>query len=131
MPVSCCRSRRVTIHTRVVSTVDGAVLGAGSTVRAKAAVPAVACVAVGGAAGGVGPSPVGVEHNGTRLVGAALSAGTSASLPCHLRVCLRCLFANLLSAGGSEERERSEGECPVHGDLLDRKSVVGYRNSDG
>ena len=119
------------LHTRVISTVDSTVLGASAAVRASGGVPRVAVKAVGVSVGDVGPSPVGVEHNGTRLVGAALSAGTSASLPCHLRVCLRCLFANLLSAGGSEERERSEGECPVHGDLLDRKSVVGYRNSDG
>jgi hypothetical protein len=93
------------LHTRVISTVDSTVLGASAAVRASGGVPRVAVKAVGVSVGDVGPSPVGVEHNGTRLVGAALSTGTSASLPCHLRVCLRCLFANLLSAGGSEERE--------------------------
>jgi hypothetical protein len=92
-------------HTRVIGTVDSTVLGASATVRASGRIPRVAIEAVGVSVGDVGPSPVGVEHNGTRLVGAALSTGTSASLPCHLRVCLRCLFANLLSAGGSEERE--------------------------
>jgi hypothetical protein len=66
----------------------------------------------------VSPSPVGIEDNRSLLVGAALSTGTSASLPCHLGVSLCRRGASLLSAGGSEERKRSEGQCPVHFDLL-------------
>ena len=53
--------------TRVVSTIDGTVLGAGVAVRAQRGVPAVASVAVGVATDGVGPAPVGVEHDRCRL----------------------------------------------------------------
>jgi hypothetical protein len=122
---------RWTLHTRVVGTVDSTVLGASAAVRASSIVPSVAVEAVGVPAGDVGPSPVGVECNGTLLAGAALSTGTSASLPCHLGMCLRCLFANLLSAGGSEEREGSEGECPVHGDLLSESLLLDIEIFDG
>jgi hypothetical protein len=74
----------------------------------------------------VGPSPVSVEHDGTLLVGAALSTSASASLPSHLGVGLSLGGANLLSAGGSPKGERSDGECPVHLDC-GLKSVVGCR----
>jgi hypothetical protein len=64
----------------------------------------------------MGPAPVGIEHNGTLLVCAALATSASASLPSHLGMGLRLGCANLLSAGGPEEGERSDGECPVHSD---------------
>jgi hypothetical protein len=73
-------------------------------------------VAYGVSAGNVGPSPVRVEHNGTLLVSAALATSASAGLPSHLGMGLRLGCANLLSAGGPEEGERSDGECPVHSD---------------
>jgi hypothetical protein len=64
----------------------------------------------------MGPSPVSVEHDGALLVRAALSTCASAGLPSQLGVGLRLVCSNLLSAGGSKEGERSDGECPVHGD---------------
>lgn len=70
------------------------------------------------------PAPVGIERNGTLLGGAAVSTGTSASLPCQLGVCLCCRCASLLSAGGSEERERGEGECPVHFGFLSEDMLL-------
>jgi hypothetical protein len=63
----------------------------------------------------VGPAPVGVKSDRTRLGSAAGPAGTSACLPGQLGVGLRSDRASLLGAGGSEERERSESERPVHG----------------
>ena len=93
------------LHTRIISTVDSTVLGASAAVRASGRVPRVAVVAVGVSTGDMRPAPVGIERNGTLLGGAAVSTGTSASLPCQLGVCLCCRCASLLSAGGSEERE--------------------------
>jgi hypothetical protein len=101
--------------TRVVSTIDSAVLGASGTVRASSGVPGVAVVAVGVSASDVGPAPVGVKDNRTRLCRAASATGASACLPGQLGVSLRGHRASLLGAGGSEERERSESERPVHG----------------
>jgi hypothetical protein len=117
--------------TRVVSTVDSAVLGAGSTVRASSGVPRVAVVAVGVAAGDVGPAPVGVKDNRTRLCRAASATGTSACLPGQLGVSLRGHRASLLGAGGSEERERSEGERPVHGCYCEENCCRMRKPSDG
>lgn len=105
--------------TRVVSTVDSAVLGARVTIGAVLGAPGVASVAVGVSANVVGPSPVGVEHNGTRLVGAVGTTGTRAGLPGQLGVVLSSAGANLLSAGGSVERKRGESKCPVHVDWLE------------
>jgi hypothetical protein len=62
----------------------------------------------------VGPTPVGVEDDGSRLGCAAGTAGTSASLPGQLRMSLSLRCANLLGAGGSKERKCSESESPVH-----------------
>lgn len=104
------------IHTRVVGTVNGAVLGARSSISAVLRVPGVASVAVGVAANVVSPSPVGVEHNGAGLVGAAVAASARAGLPGQLGVHLSSAGADLLGAGGSKERERSDGEVPVHVD---------------
>jgi hypothetical protein len=101
--------------TRVVSTINSAVLSASSTVGARSGVPGVAVIAVGVSAGDVSPAPVGVEDDGARLSGAASASSTGASLPGKLGVGLSCRGANLLSAGGSEERERCESESPVHG----------------
>lgn len=103
-------------HTRVVSTIDSTVLGAGSAIRAGSRVPGVTVEAVGVSAGDVRPAPVGVKHNGARLCGAAVATSAGAGLPGHLGVSLGLGSAHLLSAGGPEEGERSEGECPVHCD---------------
>lgn len=51
------------IRTRVVSTINSAVLGASLGVRAVLGAPLVAGEAVGVSADVVGPSPVGVKHN--------------------------------------------------------------------
>lgn len=47
--------------TRIVSTLDGAVLGARRAIRASSGVPGVAIEAVGVPGGNVSPTPVGVE----------------------------------------------------------------------
>jgi hypothetical protein len=101
--------------TRVVSTVDSAVLSASGTVRASSGVPGVTVVAVGVSTGDVGPAPVRVKYDRTGLGGAAGSASASACLPGQLGVGLRSDRASLLGAGSSEEREGSKSERPVHG----------------
>jgi hypothetical protein len=101
--------------TPVVSTVNSAVLSACSAIGASSGVPGVTVVAVGVSAGDVGPAPVGVEHDLTSLGGTASTSSTGASLPGKGGVSLGSDSTGLLSAGGSEERERSEGEVPVHG----------------
>lgn len=102
------------VGARVVSTINGAVLGASHAIRAGSGVPRVAIEAVGVSAGNMGPTPVGVKNNRSRLAGAAVTTGPSASLPCHLGMSFSLRGTNLLGAGGPEEGERSEGECPVH-----------------
>lgn len=100
--------------TRVVSTLNGAVLGAGDAVGAERSVPCVAVVAVGVSANVVSPAPVGVKDNRTSLGGAAVATGTSAGLPVKLGVGLSRGSADLLSADGAQESERGESERPVH-----------------
>jgi hypothetical protein len=56
----------------VVSAVEGTVLGASRRIRAEGGVPLVAGVAVGGAAGRVQPTPVGVKDD--RVLGADTAA---------------------------------------------------------
>jgi hypothetical protein len=101
--------------TRVVGTINSAVLGASGSIRAGSGVPLVAVVAVGVSSGDVNPAPVGVEHDGAGLGGAASATSARASLPGELGVSLGGHRASLLSAGGSIEREGSESERPVHG----------------
>lgn len=93
------------VHTRVVSTIDGAVLCASKTIRASSCVPRVAVEAVRVSVDDVRPSPVGVEHNGTGLGRAAVATSARASLPRQPGVGLGLGGTNLLSAGGSEEGE--------------------------
>jgi hypothetical protein len=100
--------------TRVVGTVDGAVLSAGIAIRAKGGVPGVTIEAVGESTNVVGPTPVRVEHNRGRLAGAAIASSASAGLPVDLGVSLSLRRTDLLSADGAQEGERSEGERPVH-----------------
>lgn len=100
--------------TRVVGTIDGAVLGAGGSIRASGRVPCVSGEAVGVSADSVGPAPVGVERNGGGLAGAAAATSSSAGRPRQLGVSLSGRSASLLSAGGSVERERCKSERPVH-----------------
>lgn len=101
-------------HTRVISTLDGAVLGARHSIGAEGGVPSVASVAVGVAADVVSPAPVGVKNHSTVLSRAASATSTSAGLPCQLGMSLSRRRSDLLSAGGSNEGYRGEGECPVH-----------------
>ena len=100
--------------TRIVGTVNGAVLCAGVTVGAEGGVPGVAVEAVGVSTDVVGPSPVRIEDNGSRLCGTAVTTSASAGLPVDLGVSLSLGRADLLSADGAQECERSESERPVH-----------------
>lgn len=100
--------------TRVVSTVNRAVLGAGVAVRAEGGVPCVAVVAVGVSASVVSPAPVGVKDNRTSLGSAAVATGASAGLPVELGVGLSRGSADLLGADGTQESERGESERRVH-----------------
>jgi hypothetical protein len=93
--------------TGVVSTINSAVLSACSAIGASSGIPRVAVVAVGVSGGDVGPTPVGVEHDLTRLGGTASTSSTGTSLPRQARVRLGGDSTGLLSASGSEERERS------------------------
>jgi hypothetical protein len=68
----------------------------------------------------VGPAPVRIQSDGSRLASAAVSASARASLPVHLGMSLGGFLADLLSSSSSEERKGSEGEgLGVH---LDRWS---------
>jgi hypothetical protein len=102
------------VLTRVVGAVDGAVLSACVAVRAQGRVPGVAVETVGVATDVVGPPPVGVEHNGGRLAGAAVATCACAGLPVDFWVSLSLRRTDLLSANGTQKGERSEGERPVH-----------------
>jgi len=119
---------KLCLHTRVVSTIDGTVLGTGSAVRASRCVPRVAIEAVRVSVDNVSPAPVGVEDNGARLVGAALTTCASTSLPGQLGVSLCLLFADLLSASGPEKEEGSDDECLVH--RGDRERVCCWMSKD-
>jgi hypothetical protein len=55
--------RRAEALTRVVGTVNRAVLGASQAIRTVFGIPRVAVEAVGVSTGDMGPSPVRVEHN--------------------------------------------------------------------
>jgi len=101
--------------TRVVSTFNSAVLGASSTIRAGSGVPGVTIVAVGVSGSDVSPAPVSIKGDLAGLGGAAGASSTSARLPRKTGVGLGSDSTSLLSAGSSEERERSESEVPVHG----------------
>lgn len=70
----------------VVCTIEGAVCGAGSSIRAESCVPGVTRVAVCVAAGGVRPTPVGIKCDLGLLSCAA--AGGRARLNGERRVCL-------------------------------------------
>ena len=108
--------------TAVVSTVEGAVLRACHWVGAERCIPGVAGVAVGRAASGVEPTPVGVEHDGALLglavvLGRALRDGDAG-------VVLRRQRADLLGVSG-----RQEGECEEcrGGEHFDARSRVACR----
>jgi hypothetical protein len=90
----------------VVGTLESALLGTGSTVRADGGVPGVPGVAVGEAVRDVQPTPVGVEDNlAVALRGAAASCTL---LPRKTRMGLCYLPANLLAMGDSEKAKRSK-----------------------
>ena len=90
-----------TVGTGVVGTIKSAVLRAGLRVRTKGSIPLVTGVAVGETAGGVQPTPVGVEHDG------GLGCGTPAALCTVLRgefgMVLGLLCADLLAVHRGEE----------------------------
>jgi hypothetical protein len=97
-----------TVGAGVVSTIECAVRSASYAIRAQSLVPGVACVAVGGAAGGVKPTPVSVEHNALGF-GRASTAG-SASRHGKRRVFLRSKSSSLLGIGNRAECKSTEGE---------------------
>ena len=110
--VSLCR--KLSVLTRIVGAVNGALLRASVTIGTEGGVPGVAVVAVGVSTDVVGPAPVGVKHDGSSLGGTAVATSASAGLPVDLGVSLSLRCADLLSADGAQEGERSEGERPVH-----------------
>lgn len=66
-----------TISTRIISTIEGAVLGTSRTIWAKSGVPGITSVTVGVTGGGMEPTPVGIENNlSTRDSRAATRGGT-------------------------------------------------------
>lgn len=107
-----------TIGTRVVGTIDSAVLSASNTIRAEGSIPRVTGVAVGVAGCGVEPTPVGIEDDGRRLSCAA--TGFRTLLPSELRMDLSCLGTDLLSRGKGEKGEREECGSGGHDDCFDR-----------
>jgi hypothetical protein len=99
-----------TVGARVVSAIDSTCLRTSGTVFARGSIPCIVRIAVRVAGSNVGPSPVGIDGNGTALGCARTASCSSTGLPGHLRVGFGLLLTDLLSAGGSEEGERCEGE---------------------
>jgi len=99
-----------TVGTRVVGTIESAVLGASVVVGAERGVPSVTGVTVGISLSGVEPAPVGVEDDGARARGST-STALRALLPGERRVALRLLGADLLCVGSSSEEGEGEERC--------------------
>lgn len=55
-----------TVCAGIIGSVNSAVLGASDGVRAKGGVPEVTGVAIGGSAGGMEPTPIGIENDSGR-----------------------------------------------------------------
>jgi hypothetical protein len=103
-----------TVRSRVISTLESTVCGAGDIVRAECSVPGVTGVAVGVAAGAVGLAPVRVEHNGTSLGRATRSR---ALRPAQGQVGFRLVGTDLLRIDNRNEREKgSESGRELHGE---------------
>lgn len=102
----------------VVGTIESTVSSASHTIRAKSAVPSVAGVAVGRAAGRVGPAPVAVKHNALGL--GDTSAGSTGGHR-ERRVVLWSQCTGLLRIDGRAQGERREGEVSGRhvGDVLE------------
>lgn len=83
-----------TIGSTIIGSLDGAVLGASGVVWARCSVPLITVETVGVSADRVKPAPVGIDNNLTVDIGAGASTCASASLPCHLRVCLGLLLSD-------------------------------------
>ena len=101
-----------TVGARVVCAVEGTVLRTSGGVGADARVPRIAGVAVGVAASGVQPTPVGVENDGSAQ--GLASAGRRALLRGQLRVVLGGLSSSLLSVCDGEQGESDEGGGAEH-----------------
>ena len=85
-----------TVGSRVVGTINAALLSADRVVGADALIPDVSVIAVGRSLDRVRPAPVGVEHN----AGADIRAGARGTpLPVQGRVVLRLQRASLLGLG--------------------------------
>lgn len=94
-----------TVGGAVVSAVNAALGSAGEAAGADGSVPLVAIVAVLGAGDGVGPSPVGVNGDGTGDVGARATGG--ALLPAEAGLGLGGQGASLLGADGAQDHGES------------------------
>lgn len=97
-----------TVGAGVVGAVECAVRRTSRAIRAQSLVPGVACVAVGGARGGVEPTPVAIKHNALGLGRA--SAASSASGNGKSRVLFRSKGSSLLSVDNRAEGKSTQGE---------------------
>jgi hypothetical protein len=97
-----------TVGTRVVGTVESAILGTCGSVGAKGLVPGVAGVAVGRSRGRMEPTPVSVKDDALSL-GCASTTGT-AGRDGERGVLLRSKCTGLLSLYDRTQSEGGEGE---------------------
>jgi len=103
-----------TIGARVVRTLESAVLRTGCSVRAESGIKGATVIAVCAARGSVKPTPVRVEHNGTRLLSAG-GTGTSAGTlgPRKLGVGLSSEATNLLGCNSSCKEDKGQQRLAV------------------
>lgn len=100
-----------TVCTSVVGTIEGTVGSARHVIWAKSSVPGVSSIAVGISGGGVYPSPVSVEDNGTVLRCATRGRATlRALLERESRMGFGRVSADLLG-NGTDGQERKGNEC--------------------
>ena len=103
-----------TICSGVVSTVNSTVLRTGCSIRAETGIPGATVIAVGGARGSVGPTPVRVEHNGTRLLSAGRTGTSAGTLrPRKLGMGLRSEGTNLLGCDSSCKEDKRQQRLAV------------------
>lgn len=102
-----------TISARVISTIEGAVLGASHAIWAKCGVPGITSVTVGETGGGMEPTPVGIENNlSPRDSRAATRRGTL--LPRKRGMCFGGVGTDLLTKRNGGERKGKKGELGEH-----------------
>lgn len=102
-----------TVGTRVVSTVKGTVSSTSLAIGAKASVPFIAGIAVSVTAGGMEPTPVGIESNLSGGYSRA-AARLGALLPGKRRVGFSGGSTSLLTKSNSGERKGEESDPGEH-----------------